>query len=111
MQSSRARAKVRHWFRYQNFEEDVANGRSKLDKELHRLGLVDLNQDKLAHKLHFPKLEELLAAMGRGEIGEHQISQALQGELPDKPEEEVPSCSNLIVKPVHPAFWLRAWAI
>lgn len=90
LQSSRARAKVRHWFRYQNFEEDVANGRSKLDKELHRLGLVDLNQDKLAHKLHFPKLEELLAAMGRGEIGEHQISQALQGELPTKPEEEVP---------------------
>ncbi len=90
LQSSRARAKVRHWFRYQNFEEDVANGRSKLDKELHRLGLVDLNQDKLAHKLHFPKLEELLAAMGRGEIGEHQISQALQGELPAKPEEEVP---------------------
>lgn len=88
LQSARARAKVRHWFRYQNFEEDVANGRSRLDKELHRLGLVDINQDKIAQKLHFPKLEELLAAMGRGELGEHQIAQALQEELPAKPEEE-----------------------
>ncbi|MCB5184212.1 bifunctional (p)ppGpp synthetase/guanosine-3',5'-bis(diphosphate) 3'-pyrophosphohydrolase [Methylobacillus gramineus] len=86
LQSARARAKVRHWFRYQNFEEDVAQGRIRLDKELHRLGLIDLNQEKIAQKLHFPKLDELLAAIGRGEIGEHQIAQALQSEIPAKTE-------------------------
>ncbi|MPS47895.1 bifunctional (p)ppGpp synthetase/guanosine-3',5'-bis(diphosphate) 3'-pyrophosphohydrolase [Methylobacillus sp.] len=90
LQSSRARAKVRHWFRYQNFEEDVAQGRLRLDKELHRLGAVDVNLEKIAQKLHYPKLEELLAAIGRGEIGEHQITQAVQSELPAKPEQDVP---------------------
>ncbi len=90
LQSSRARAKVRHWFRYQNFEEDVAQGRVRLDKELHRLGAVDINLEKISQKLHYPKLEELLAAIGRGEVGEHQITQAVQSELPAKPEQDVP---------------------
>ncbi|MFL9710402.1 RelA/SpoT family protein [Methylobacillus sp. Pita1] len=90
LQSSRARAKVRHWFRYQNFEEDAAQGRLRLDKELHRLGAVDVNLEKISQKLHFPKLEELLAAIGRGEVGEHQITQAVQSELPAKSEQDVP---------------------
>lgn len=90
LQSSRARAKVRHWFRYQNFEEDVAQGRARLDKELHRLGAIDINLEKISQKLHYPKLEELLAAIGRGEVGEHQITQAVQSELPAKLEQDVP---------------------
>ncbi|SNS03072.1 GTP pyrophosphokinase [Methylobacillus rhizosphaerae] len=90
LQSSRARAKVRHWFRYQNFEEDVSQGRTRLDKELHRLGAGGLNLEKVAQKLHFTKLDEFFAAIGRGEIGEHQITQALQSELPAKPEQLAP---------------------
>ncbi|MCB5189942.1 bifunctional (p)ppGpp synthetase/guanosine-3',5'-bis(diphosphate) 3'-pyrophosphohydrolase [Methylobacillus arboreus] len=90
LQSARARAKVRHWFRYQNFEENVAQGRTRLDKELHRLGAVDINLEKIAQRLHFPKLDELLAAIGRGEIGEHQITQAVQSELPVKQEQNAP---------------------
>lgn len=90
LQSLRARAKVRHWFRYQNFEEDIAQGRARLDKELHRLGMVDINLEKIALKLHFPKLDELFAAIGRGEVGEHQITQVLQNEMPSKPGQDIP---------------------
>jgi len=32
LQSASARAKVRHWFKYQHFEEHVAQGRTKLDR-------------------------------------------------------------------------------
>ena len=39
LQSPSARAKVRHWFRYQHFDENVAQGRVKLDRELHRAGV------------------------------------------------------------------------
>ena len=90
LQSSRARAKVRHWFRYQNFEEDIAQGRARLDKELNRLGMVDLNLEKIAQKLHFPKLDELFAAIGRGEVSEHQITQVLQNEIPSKQGQNIP---------------------
>jgi GTP pyrophosphokinase len=85
LQSARARSKVRYWFKYQNFEENVSQGRAKLDKELHRLGVGTINQEALAQKLHFNKLEDFLAAIGRGDVTAHQIAQAAQDHEPAKP--------------------------
>lgn len=87
LQSPSARAKVRHWFKYQHFDENVAQGRAKLDRELHRAGVGAVNQEKIAHKLQFQKLEDLLAAIGRGDVSEHQIALAIQEEAAPKPEE------------------------
>ncbi len=87
LQSPRARAKVRHWFKYQNFEENVSQGRAQLDRELHRLGVTSLNQEKLAQKLHFNKLEDLLAAIGRSDVTHRQIILAIQDEVAPKVEE------------------------
>ena len=89
LQSPRARAKVRHWFKYQNFDENVAQGRVQLDRELHRVGVTSVNQEKIAQKLQFHKLEEFLAAIGRGDVTEHQLSQAILSEVPPKVEEAV----------------------
>ena len=90
LQSARARAKVRQWFKMQNFDEHVAQGRIQLDKELHRVGVTSVNQDKVAQRLHFNKLEDLLAAIGRSEVTQHQIVSAIQEEMPGKPEEAKP---------------------
>ncbi len=87
LQSPRARAKVRHWFNEQNFDHDVAQGRAQMDRELHRAGGVAVNQEQVAHRLHFGKLDELLAAVGRGEITQRQLSHAIQQEAPAKPAE------------------------
>jgi len=84
LQSPRARAKVRAWFKSQNFEESVTQGRAQLDRELNRLGVTVINQEKLAQRLHFNKLEELLAALGRNEITQHRIAVAIQEELPTR---------------------------
>ncbi|HEU0187340.1 MAG TPA: ACT domain-containing protein, partial [Gallionellaceae bacterium] len=86
LQSPRARAKVRHWFKYQSFEENVAQGRTQLDKELHRLGITALNQEKLAQRLHLNKLEDLLAALGRGDVTTRQLVSAIQEEMPGRVE-------------------------
>ncbi len=90
LQSARARAKVRQWFKMQNFDDHVAQGRTQLDKELHRLGVSSVNQDKLAQRLHFNKLEDFLAAIGRSEVTQHQIVSAIQEEMPGKVEEIKP---------------------
>ena len=84
LQSASARAKVRAWFRNQNHDENVAQGRTQLDRELNRLGITTINQEKLAQRLHFNKLEDLLAAIGRNEITPHRIAVAIQEELPTK---------------------------
>jgi GTP pyrophosphokinase len=84
LQSPRIRAKVRAWFKNQNFDESVAQGRTQLDRELHRLGITSINQEKLAQRLHFNKLEDLLAAIGRNEVTQRRIAVAIQEELPAK---------------------------
>ncbi|NOT82791.1 MAG: bifunctional (p)ppGpp synthetase/guanosine-3',5'-bis(diphosphate) 3'-pyrophosphohydrolase [Gallionella sp.] len=84
LQSSRARAKVRAWFKNQNFDESVAQGRVQFDKELQRLGITSINQEKIAQRLHFNKLEDFLAAIGRNEITSRRIAVAIQEELPTK---------------------------
>lgn len=86
IQSPSARAKVRQWFKHQHFDENVAQGRLKLDRELHRAGVGAINQEKIAQKLHFQKLEDFLAAIGRGDVSEHQISLAIQEDVIPKPE-------------------------
>ncbi len=84
LESARARAKVRHWFSTQNLDDSIAQGRILLDRELHRLGVTDINQEKLAQRLRFNKLDELLAALGRSEITPRRIALAIQQELPTK---------------------------
>jgi len=84
LQSARIRAKVRAWFKSQNLDESVSQGRTQLDKELHRLGVTAINQEKLAQRLHFNKLDDLLAALGRNEITAHRIAIAIQEEFPTR---------------------------
>jgi GTP pyrophosphokinase len=102
LQSQRARAKVRHWFKYQNFEENVSQGRARLDRELHRLGIGTINHEKIAQKLHFNKLEEFLAAIGRGDVTEHQIELVLREETAPRADESAKpfvSKQNVPLKP------------
>jgi GTP pyrophosphokinase len=82
LQSPRIRAKVRAWFKSQNLDENIAQGRTQLDRELHRLGVTSINQEKLAQRLHFNKLEGFLAAIGRNEITQRRMAVAIQEELP-----------------------------
>lgn len=99
LQSPRARAKVRHWFKYQNFEENVAVGRAKLDRELHRAGVGRVNQEKLAQKLDYNHLEELLAAFGRGDVSEYKLALAIQEAMPPKPAKALPAITRRMHAP------------
>jgi GTP pyrophosphokinase len=83
----RARSKVRAWFRQRDVGEQVNLGRSLLEKELKRLGISDVNQEKLAQRLKFGKVEEFLAALGRGDVGQRDLVNSLQE--PGKPATEL----------------------
>jgi GTP pyrophosphokinase len=88
--SSRGMAKVRQWFRHEDLEKDVAEGRAALDKELHRLGALKEPHEKLAGSVGFPKLEDFYAALGRGEVTTRQIEIAIRGETAPAPAPVVP---------------------
>ena len=90
LKTNSARAKVRYWFKHQHAEEHISQGRTKLDKELHRSGVGAINQEKIAQKLHFNKLDDCLNAIGRGDVSEHQIANAIQEVVNPKPIEKNP---------------------
>ena len=80
--SPRALAKVRQWFRHEDHESDVQQGRAALEKELHRIGANQVSHERLAADVGFESLEEFLAALGRGEVTARQIDVAVRGEAP-----------------------------
>ena len=73
MKTARARSKARHWFKYQNYEENVSQGRTILERELRRLGLSEVNYEKLSHHFSFNRVDNFLASIGRGDIGHPQM--------------------------------------
>ncbi|MFQ5994425.1 MAG: GTP diphosphokinase [Acidiferrobacterales bacterium] len=79
LKTSRARGEVQHWFRQQNYGESTVAGRATLDRELNRLGFMDVNTERLAQKLGFSKVDDFLASIGRGETRTSQIVSAIQG--------------------------------
>ncbi|MGE0558845.1 MAG: bifunctional (p)ppGpp synthetase/guanosine-3',5'-bis(diphosphate) 3'-pyrophosphohydrolase [Burkholderiales bacterium] len=77
LKSAAARSKVRQWFNKQNLEADIAQGRAVVDKELQRRGMTRLNLDQLAAAMGFERLDDLLAGIGKGEIGPKALGDAL----------------------------------
>lgn len=88
LKTARARAKVRQWFKRLNYEENVAQGRTMLDRELHRLGIAEINHEKLAREFNYNKVDDFLAAIGRGDINPSQIVSAINDIIEAVPPEE-----------------------
>jgi GTP pyrophosphokinase len=76
--TSKARSRVSHWFKQQNIDQAMADGRDVLERELHRLGVSDVKYEHLAHGFGHAKVEEFLAAIGHGDIKPAQIVSAVQ---------------------------------
>ncbi|MBI3776125.1 MAG: bifunctional (p)ppGpp synthetase/guanosine-3',5'-bis(diphosphate) 3'-pyrophosphohydrolase, partial [Gammaproteobacteria bacterium] len=82
IKSAKARDKVAQWFKQQNYDDDVAQGRAQLEKELHRVGLGEVNFERLAQRFDYGKPDKLFAAVGRGEVKASQLAHALQQSTP-----------------------------
>lgn len=85
LNSSRSRAKVRAWFRQQDFEQNVADGRELVEREFQRLGVTELNFESLVKEFNYPSVNEFFAAVGSGDITGAQIAGRLSALiLPEK---------------------------
>jgi guanosine-3',5'-bis(diphosphate) 3'-pyrophosphohydrolase len=75
VKTERARSKIRHWFRKQNRDRHIVSGREVLERELKRLGLLDIMQfETVAHWFNYDNLDDFLAAVGAGDINGGQIA-------------------------------------
>jgi len=85
--TSRARNRIRQWFKKQNFEQHVQLGRSSLEREVKRLGVPRPDLEKLLPRYNLKSVDDLYAAIGRGEISAVQVANSGQP-APARPAEE-----------------------
>lgn len=82
LKTASARAKVRRWLKQQDHEANVAQGRAVLEREHRRLGLSEINITELAKRFKMRRPEDLLAALGCGDISTVRLGHALGTQLP-----------------------------
>jgi GTP pyrophosphokinase len=73
VQTQRAKNKIRSWFKKQEDEQNLAQGRTTLEKELQRLGIHEVNFEKLARDLHYKTTDELFIALGNGDLAFNKV--------------------------------------
>ncbi len=77
-----ARNKIRQWYKRSHRDENLARGRELLEKELGKKGLDGLlkseQMQQVAHKCNYQNVEDLLAALGYGEITSNQVVNRLR---------------------------------
>jgi GTP pyrophosphokinase len=83
--TSNAKTKIKQWFKKERREENIERGRELLEKEVRRSGgaAASVKSEALravAQEFGLPSEEELLAALGNGDLSILQVVQALRGE-------------------------------
>jgi GTP pyrophosphokinase len=68
VKTSRARHKIRSWFRQQDRDENVTAGRGILERELDRLGVENLTYQDLAGLFKIASQDDFLCQIGTGDI-------------------------------------------
>lgn len=93
--TSNARSKIKQWFKRERYEENLAHGREMLERELRRTGGVAAvmkpeRLEEIIGQFSVSSAEELLAAIGNGDLSLLQVAHALRGTVPVEEEPEVP---------------------
>jgi len=87
IQTSRARAKATHWFKQQNRDQNIADGRAILADEFKRLSLDEIDLDELARKVNYSGAEDMFAATGAGDLRPTHVAHVAQQMLEPKSEQ------------------------
>ncbi len=87
IKTSRARAKIVHWFRQQDRDQNIQEGRELLQGVLKRLSLAVKDYEALAGALSFAGSDDLFAAVGAGDIKVMQVAHAAQEMLAEHDEQ------------------------
>ena len=87
VRTQRARAKIKQWFKKQDEEQNLSQGRLILERELRRLGLSNYNIDELIHDFGYTAEEDFFVGIGCGDlsIGRviNKLSEADQAKIDD----------------------------
>jgi len=73
VKTSRARSKIKVWFKKQEDEQNLAQGRAALEREIQRLGIPEINFEKMARELGFKTPDEMFIELGCGDLSVSKV--------------------------------------
>jgi GTP pyrophosphokinase len=103
VRTSRARSKIKQWFKRQDRESNLAQGKTILDKEFKRLGLRNIDLEEVIEEIGMRSVDDLYVSIGCGDIGtgrvvnkiaemeEKTLETDLELEIVEEPSTLVPS--------------------
>lgn len=76
VRTQRARSKIRAWFKKQDREQNLAQGKALLEHEFQRLGLSEVNEkalEEIGRSLEFRSLDDIYVAIGSSDLSVGRI--------------------------------------
>ncbi len=68
VKTQRAKSKIRLWFKKEDYQQNLSQGRLVLERELQRLGIPEVSFEKMARDLGFKTPDELFVDLGTGDL-------------------------------------------
>lgn len=94
--TGRARSRIRAWFREQNFESHVQDGRQIVERELRGLHLSEEDFNTFVSRSRFQSANEYYAAVGRGDLLSDQVADSLHSYLNERTAQADRSADKLV---------------
>jgi GTP diphosphokinase / guanosine-3',5'-bis(diphosphate) 3'-diphosphatase len=73
VKTQRAKSKIRFWFKKQEDEQNLTQGRAALEREILRLGINEINFEKMARSLGYKNPDEMFIAIGCGDLSVNKV--------------------------------------
>jgi GTP pyrophosphokinase len=77
VKTQRARSKIKAWFKKEDRDQNLAQGRTMLERELRRLGLSEINLETLARQIDYKNPDEMFVDLGCGDLAMTRIINVL----------------------------------
>jgi GTP pyrophosphokinase len=73
VKTQRTKSKIRQWFKKEDYQQNLSQGRLLLERELERLGLTDVNFEKMARDQGFKTPDEMFVDLGTGDFSASKV--------------------------------------
>jgi len=73
VKTQRAKSKIRQWFKEENYQQNLSQGRLVLERELQRLGIPEANFEKMARNLGIRSPDEMFVDLGTGDLSVSKV--------------------------------------
>ena len=104
--SPTARNRIRQWYKRSHRDENIARGKELLEKEMGKSGFDSLLKSEpmllVAQRCNYQSVEDMLAALGYGEITQNQVVNRLRDVVKEQqPVEEIEIATEEVEIPKH----------